>query len=551
MHDLNRNLFYKTSFDIESVKPGTDVLWQLMMSIRYWMVGKWNREGEVVPEAKRQWGAFKSGAVFTSLDEAKTVRFESAVFWDEPVGTQWACAITETIADPGYAHRQWTTEIGFTKTGECAGTVSLVLSYGDQPGFLGPRQQIPEESIPRIVRILNGNINLACSIDGRPLVFGAQALHVGDFPKFWEVVSNADRSVPVIYVSPRFVDGRPEFAVDPQAVARVLGTSALVYYTCDPDFCEEMEYGIPSHGLRCSNGMVRAYTLRPNFDDPEDAVRHRFFTTSDVQDMGAEVLLDLFRQVYAQDVNFYEQMVRIDDVRTKVRRASLEKRAQRRIEAVEEEAISIASDIEEGLLEVQRENDRLTKALAEVENERHLLAAKNEMLEYRLKGGADAAEAQRVELNSWPMSPREVAELFLRVYPDRIAFTGRGFRSLDECSTNSETVWNALYDLCTIAHGLLRSQGGVDPAREFNDRSRFEYARGAGMMTRKNAKLMEDYVDEYEGRSLEAQMHLKSGIKESDDRFMRMYFGYDQVSGKIVISHVGKHLATYSARTLK
>ena len=52
------------------------------------------------------------------------------------------------------------------------------------------------------------------------------------------------------------------------------------------------------------------------------------------------------------------------------------------------------------------------------------------------------------------------------------------------------------------------------------------------------------------GADIEA--HVKGGVKESDPRFVRVYFGYDPTIAKqILIGHCGKHLENYSSKKLK
>lgn len=45
MHDLSLSLFYETAFDVEVVGGETDALWSLVMSVRHWICGKWDRLG--------------------------------------------------------------------------------------------------------------------------------------------------------------------------------------------------------------------------------------------------------------------------------------------------------------------------------------------------------------------------------------------------------------------------------------------------------------------------------------------------------------------------
>lgn len=64
--------------------------------------------------------------------------------------------------------------------------------------------------------------------------------------------------------------------------------------------------------------------------------------------------------------------------------------------------------------------------------------------------------------------------------------------------------------------------------------------------------MMRQYSDEYNGREIDIEAHIKNGNKESDPRFVRIHFAYDPaVSDKILIGHCGKHLDNYSTRKVK
>lgn len=139
MHDLSLTLFYKTSIDIESIDKNDDALWSLVCDIRRWMTRKWEQRGVDIPQDNATWSKFKAGSHFA--DASNAVQFVSAIYYAENGQHEWACSITEIISKKGCAARKWVTEIGLSCESQTKGTVSLVLSYGDQPGFLGPMSE--------------------------------------------------------------------------------------------------------------------------------------------------------------------------------------------------------------------------------------------------------------------------------------------------------------------------------------------------------------------------------------------------------------------------
>ena len=154
-------------------------------------------------------------------------------------------------------------------------------------------------------------------------------------------------------------------------------------------------------------------------------------------------------------------------------------------------------------------------------------------------------------IKSFPRTPTELAGYFAIVYPERIAFTERGYRSLKDCTTKPEVLWEVLYYIANDLYDLLQKDSAM-AYKEFKAQTGWDCSRGEGSMTRKDAKLMRQYIDEYNGQEIDIEAHVKGGVKESDPRFVRVYFGYDPTIAKqILIGHCGKHLENYSSKKLK
>lgn len=142
----------------------------------------------------------------------------------------------------GYADRACVTEVGFESDSPESGIISIVLSYGDRPGYLGPLQPDPKPTAPGLINTLNNWTNLTRTCSGRRLPLEARELRVGDFDDFWALVSDEERSTPVIFVSPRY----SQLAVDSQELAKALGPSTFVFYSVDDEFCHEMREKPPN-----------------------------------------------------------------------------------------------------------------------------------------------------------------------------------------------------------------------------------------------------------------------------------------------------------------
>ena len=550
MHDLNLNLFYKTSFDAEAVEDADDVLWELVLGIRAWICGKWKHLGEPIPYTLRKWSLLKNGVRADLGSENGSVRLSSARM-DEDGSTQWACSIEETFREPDVAPRQWVTEVGFTQTGERTGRVSIVLSWGDRPGFVGPVAAEPGPSVPNLVLVLSGRDNLVCTVDGIPITLDPIELSAQDAETFWELASRPGREAPVVLVCPRFADDEDaHLAVDPTKLARALGSSAPVFFSRDRGFQGALAHVVDDRAFECRPGTIRIYEARPRFDEPGDSRRHRFFTVADIDSLGEERIILTIRRALAQDVDFYERMTRVGDIRRArrlqhVRLAAEQSVAQVSLDAAEAMRQADEATLED-LLELEAERNSYRDQVEELKRQNHNLEARVDSLGRAGTGARHAAPS----LGSWPLSTREIAEMFLASFPDRIDFTERGRASLDECRAGAETSWNALYDIVTILHGLYTGPRNVDIRREFESRSRFEFAAGAGTMTRKDRSLMRGYQDVYQGREISCEAHIKRGSDPADATFIRVYFAFDQTTGKIVISMFGEHLDNATTRTL-
>lgn len=555
MHDLNLNLFYKTSFDVRPNAAGGDALWSILMSIRYWICRKWARTGVNIPEDNAQWTELKKGSRITSQDESASVRIESASIGIGSGAGQWACKITEISSSERIAPRQWVTEVGYAERAQGPARLSIVLSYGDQPGFVGPVNGEPTPTVPGLVRSLSNNGRIECLTSGQTLSLEAKELKTGDFLFFWELVSDHSRDTPVVLVSPSHCeDGSLHLLVNPDLIASLLGPSAMVFFTTDRGFCEEMAYLLPDRNLRCTNGSIRVYAPSPRLDDPDDAKRHRFFYPELIESIGEEQVALFLRRALAQDVGSYETMTRLDTVRAARRRFALEARtreaaaahAREKVEDAEEQALEWVSEIEA----------KLDDAIAE----RNMLADENDSLRssiFALKSQVASLEMRdvgpqiEIDMSAYPDTPEAVAKMLVSTFPDRLDLTDRGWRSLDNCASAPKLVWDALYSLCTIAYEVYSGEPGASMEEAFRSRSHFDYSPSAGMMTNDNPKLRREYQDCYQGRQVDCGAHIGKGNVDGRAKSIRIYFCFDEETKRVIVSSCGDHLPNYTGQFIK
>lgn len=565
MQDLNMTMFFKAKFTITSTsdKPD-DLLWKLVMRIRAWITRKWNRDEWVVETKHQAWTAFKMGGKLYDLEHRNRIYAESLRHENADGLVSWACKIVEKPeAERGFAPRSWVTEIGFQERSATEAELSYVVTFSDQPGFVGPCQDVPFASVPKVVRSLLNDYILRCHIGADDLTLEPHRLEAGDFPAFRELLLREDREVPIIYISPCCdEEGNARLLADPRQLADCVAANALVYYSESPDFTREMSY-LGDSRYTCSGGAVRVYRPHIAPSDANDHRRHRYLSAGFLTERTAAEIADIFRRAFAQDVYFYEQLFRLNTCRTLIeederrdRLALIRAKSRNEIAAAENDAAAAAELLEE----VTADLDQAERTISELTDQNDQLRTENHNTQFRIEQLQEravrydemAAAAQDARgISEYPNSPESIVAYFETVYPDRIVFTERGHRSLSDCSMKNELLWEVLYHMVTELYDLLHA----DPANAyklFKEHTGWDCSRGEGAQTRGNPRLMREYADWYDGQQIDIEPHIKNGGREGDPRFIRIHFAYEpMLTDKIIVGHCGKHLENASTQKAK
>ena len=548
MFDLNRTMFYKAEFDVEAPE-GKDALWKVVMQMRRWVVDKASRAGYRVPEDAAAWSGFKAGKGIKA--QGADVELRSCLHIDDGVYT-WAGQLVENVdLGDGTAPRQWVTEVGFRGRSRACGTVSLVLSYGDLPGFIGPLQPAPDASIPRLVQLVLDDGRLRCTVSGIDMKDNPRQVDADSAQAAFGLIACPERAVPIVLV----VAGADGYPVDPRELHGALGPNAIVLHAPDAASASALNALLAPYGMDCHAGAVRVYAVRPQLDRPAERLRHRFISAGSIREHGEERVCDLLRRALAQDVHFWQSMLRIDDVKRLNRESTHVKRVAELKERYQDEALEDMLAAEEKANGYERDLEFALEENARLREENYQLESRCQSYEavFGKRGGAGEGADEVADIlrgaRQLPPSAKEVARIVVALFPDRLDFTQRGWESLDGCPTEAGTLWAALHDMCTVLHPLYAAGESVDVVRAFESRSRFSLALGEGRMTRKDAKLMASRKDVYQGRDILIEPHVKSSTGDpSDPKFARIYFARDAPSGKLVVGECGGHLDNYSTR---
>lgn len=567
MNDLNTKLFRKAVFEVTRNESKTDILWLVVLKIRNWVINKWEYNGINIDRATSKWTKFKYGSKIFSPDEDRTIQLESKAFIpdsnDEPIC--WACRIIENIRKDDFAPRRWITEVGYKRISEDKAIISYVLSYSDMLRYIGPCEEEPKITLPRILKDLLSDNGIVCTVGENKLSLSPIFLKPGDYPFFEEFIKNPSREIPIVYISPRTKEQKEIEAnqIDIPALAIALAGNALVFYANNEDFSEEMKL-IGDKRYICYAGAMRVFMPHPNPDDESDGVRHRILLHSYIQELGWNKIIAILSKAFSQDLYYQEtkHLIRVEDCIILNRESSTVSHIVELAESVSKHkenadiALGQAIQEEEKKLELQQEIELLERDLEAYKEEADVyksrLFYKEELIEhYKTQVQYTTSLEQGLlytrSLSAYPSSYKDVALYFISVFRDRIDFSEKGISSLSSCRTRIEVLWEALFNMCTVLYELHDTS---DPVYESNFRNRtgWDVARGEGAQTRNSAELMRQYDDWYKGYKITIERHVKRGTNESDPKFVRIYYDFIPELRLIVIGHCGKHLKNYQTQ---
>lgn len=562
MRDLYSNLFYKIRFSIEEVNSEKDLLWDLLLHIKDWLTRKYNREGKInLSTDNHDWTVLKNGGQIIG----ENIRiFSEYCAVDNPFPASfWACKIIESpMPVTGMAPREWTTEIGFEPVDSRKATFSCIISYRDRPGFVGECEEAPNPSVPNLIKGLWSDAGLICTngID-KPSVL-PQKLSVGDWPTFWERLTNPEREMPYVYISHQCDDLSDPFSrINPSEVATVLGGNAIVYFADCNDVSAEMDYFCPEE-YKCYEGAIRVYYPDIDISTPHDSKRHRFISSSAIKQKGGQHIVQILRRAIAQDAHFYENLFRIDDCRAKREKIIREKRLEELkkchceelekkekhfsagLKQVEEQALALAEEAEKKQLEAEDLAAHFDKENRALKEEVYNLRSEHDAYYSLSQENASLKKAcnSRFAIKQYPQSTLDIVRYFEATFEDKMAFSDDAIKSLKSCTIPADTLWDVFFNLATIM-GDLYINGSGDIFNEFHNKTGINARRGEGPETRKDAKLMRQYETEYHGETIDIEAHITYSHKSQS-----IHFGFSEKDQKIIVGWCGEHKDNYTTR---
>ena len=241
----------------------------------------------------------------------------------------------------------------------------------------------------------------------------------------------------------------------------------------------------------------------------------------------SEEIQGLLELLESQRQTSEEQLQHISDLRAQMRQEYARGEANER---------QRAQQLQDQLDRLKAENAQLR---ASNESMRKSYAASEEQKEI-------ARRAQ--SLSVMPRTNADVTAWFEQMFSDRLAFTERGRKAAAKCDIRPEVLWTCLYHIASVLADLYRSRV-PDVEKAFKRRTGWELAASEGAMTRKDSDYMNLRRDSYEGREISIEPHIKfpRSEKKTGANYQRLYYAYDDLSGKIIVGYVGDHLENYSS----
>ncbi len=562
MHDLSSTMFYKAKFTLVTQNDSEDLLWTLICEIKKWLIEKHNQNGKkLIPSDNLEWTRFKFG--WKLYDQMSSHLFFAKSLYhvakDNPAIISWACKIEENPEpQDGYAPREWITEIGYQSSQKNIAEISYVVRYSDRPGYLGELSPIPGSSLPRVVRSFLYNSKYICKSGSTALRAHPIHLKNGDYPTFEKILFDVDRSVPIIYISPKPSTECPEDCtplISPKELARCVAGNAMVYYSTDSSFLQEMQY-MCDNKYTCSDGAIRVYQPLMDKSNPNDKYRHRIVFGDYIAEHGAQVILDMFRRALAQDVYYFETMFRLEACQRLID-------ADKNQERIDKITLEKDDEYSQAYDEYQKkcaETDLLEQKLETANEEIKRLGG--DIYSLRLQVAANQDKANQLDsilntndlicsVSEYPATHVQIAQYFGTVFGDRITFTDRAYKSLKDCNSRKDVLWNALFCMATDLYDYCHAYPS-QAYKKFTDKTGWACGRGVGSATRSNSKLMRQYVDYFDGHEIDIEPHIKTGTHDNDPKSIRIYFAYDpKICDKLIVGHCGGHLDNATTRKIK
>lgn len=546
---MNKNLHYQANFSLR-LEDNPQKSWEsAVKAIRSWV-----RERVRGPEELEESWFFRYGRwtkdrePYVFVETARTIGAGT-----DSVPEFWA--VRMQIRDPSNSFRFWTTDIGIkTMAGEDL-EVAVTVSNYVRPGYFG-EEPTPQFSSPKIVHKLLHPAFGPHSGD-LPLQLSAVYYRAADVPHLRKLMASPSRRCPIVILSRHRTHGEP--LIDPRGLTTKAAGTAAFYVSADGYAESELIDALPDR-FRVMGGMIRIFMPGVRFDSEQDAGRHRYYSTSQIENLGeATVATEIIRSLTRRmDWSDHRLVFSVEEVKDRYRKQRLN----------ELKAAPSNDSVDELLELLTADNDSLTGRVQELETDLEEMGTSVEHLRFELDHFKDRAINAESDLGKLKSATdldtmlQEIPEdvdgclrLTASIYSDRIEIADSAFKTASDARINKlsgqlPTIWKLLRSIPTALYNLYfeLNLDGTRLEERYQEQTGFELALTEGSMTRNDKTLMSLRNIPYEGQDYFMEPHVKFGTKAP--RLLRVHFAFDNDKRRIVIGHCGDHLDTYSTRKL-
>ena len=162
-----------------------------------------------------------------------------------------------------------------------------------------------------------------------------------------------------------------------------------------------------------------------------------------------------------------------------------------------------------------------------------------------------AALEQIRSVESLPTDNAAVIRYFRTVYRDRLDFTERGEATAIKCDIKPGRLWIILYTVANRMVDVFRSTQSNLTEEDVMKATGFDISFREGSMTREQKEYMRLREDQYNGKTISVEPHLKLKNAKGEAAHQRLHFWYDPEMQRIVLGYLGDHLDSAATRYAK
>jgi hypothetical protein len=379
---------------------------------------------------------------------------------------------------------------------------------------------------PAVVRTICQDYMLVGDMRVRATVY---PLSEDGVDRFVGLLEAEQRRLPVVLVTP-FANGEPS-DLDPKPLADRLAGVAIIVEADTPETTRSLSDRLGRLG--CYNGGIRVYW--PGFRSSDDLRRHPLMLGSRIAILGPErAVRTVERSIFAVAAFRFVPDPRIATI---IGASEAALRAERAHEAVEQGGTAW----EQYALEMSEKLDRALAELDTLQLENANLRANQNALFAFSEDADEHDEEEQAPREREPTSVREAVDFAAPDCPCLLFLDTSRSSADDSPFKRPQEIYEVLSKMNKVASVWARNRGGGDLRQMLRDEGLGKRVSSFISQTAKG-RWGDDYTFVYRGSPRIFEWHVTLGSGAADT-CASIHFLPDQDCGKLVIAHVGKHLA--------